>query len=241
MAAIGTVNPRAGGPLNWMAQQAKKTIARALDWHVREQVEFNRNVMVCVEATLEALEDTRRILAGFGEGQPGAERHPLPLGGLAPGVGTQAGGQRDQAAARPGGIEWGVPASRGTNRELLPRPGQNAARRFYDRSRAQRLGHSEAPVGGSGADPPGIRASDSRGAAGDPAARGGGRTRRLRWRARPPRIAGRCLSVSTTAGLRSAFAAQRSMSGAASDSTCRTFRGGKRCWISVAGAANFWN
>lgn len=69
VAAIGTVNPRAGGPLNWIVQQAKKTIARALDWHVREQVEFNRNVMVCVEATLEALEDTRRILAGFGEGQ----------------------------------------------------------------------------------------------------------------------------------------------------------------------------
>jgi hypothetical protein len=63
VAAIGTVNPRAGGPLNWLAQQAKKAIARALDWHVREQVEFNRNVMACVQATLEALEETRRTLA----------------------------------------------------------------------------------------------------------------------------------------------------------------------------------
>ena len=60
VASIGTVNPRAGGPLNWLAQQAKKAIARALDWHVREQVEFNRNVMACVQATLEALEETRR-------------------------------------------------------------------------------------------------------------------------------------------------------------------------------------
>ncbi len=60
VAAIGTVNPRAGGPLNWLAQKAKKTIARALDWHVREQVEFNRNVMACVQATLEALEEIRR-------------------------------------------------------------------------------------------------------------------------------------------------------------------------------------
>jgi len=60
MASIGTVNPRAGGPLNWLAQQAKKAVARALDWHVREQVEFNRNVMACVQATLEALEEIRR-------------------------------------------------------------------------------------------------------------------------------------------------------------------------------------
>ena len=65
VAAIGTVNPRAGGPLNWLAQQAKKAVARALDWHVREQVEFNRNVMACVEATLEALEETRRVLAAM--------------------------------------------------------------------------------------------------------------------------------------------------------------------------------
>jgi 2-polyprenyl-3-methyl-5-hydroxy-6-metoxy-1,4-benzoquinol methylase len=59
VASIGTVNPRAGGPLNWLAQRAKKAIARALDWHVREQVEFNRNVMACVQATLEALEEIR--------------------------------------------------------------------------------------------------------------------------------------------------------------------------------------
>jgi 2-polyprenyl-3-methyl-5-hydroxy-6-metoxy-1,4-benzoquinol methylase len=65
VAAIGTVNPRAGGPLNWLAQQAKKAIARALDWHVREQVEFNRNMMACVEATLEALEETRRTLSAM--------------------------------------------------------------------------------------------------------------------------------------------------------------------------------
>lgn len=63
VAAIGTVNPRAGGPLNWLIQQIKKMIARALDWHVREQVEFNRNVMACVYAVLEVLEDTRRALA----------------------------------------------------------------------------------------------------------------------------------------------------------------------------------
>jgi hypothetical protein len=44
----------------------KKAIARALDWHVREQVEFNRHVMACVQATLESLEETRRTMALLG-------------------------------------------------------------------------------------------------------------------------------------------------------------------------------
>jgi 2-polyprenyl-3-methyl-5-hydroxy-6-metoxy-1,4-benzoquinol methylase len=65
VAAIGTVNPRRGGPLNWLVQQSKKMVARALDWHVREQVEFNRNVMACVQASLDALEETRRALAAM--------------------------------------------------------------------------------------------------------------------------------------------------------------------------------
>jgi O-antigen chain-terminating methyltransferase len=67
VASIGTVNPRAGGPLNALIQKVKKTVSRALDWHVREQVEFNRNVMACVQACLEALEETRRTLASLGQ------------------------------------------------------------------------------------------------------------------------------------------------------------------------------
>src|SRR5713101_3318672 len=63
VASIGAVNPRADGPLNALAQGIKKLVARALDWHVREQVEFNRQVMACVEATLEALNETKRALA----------------------------------------------------------------------------------------------------------------------------------------------------------------------------------
>jgi len=62
VAAIGTVNPRPGGPLNALAQMVKRLVSRALDWHVREQVEFNRHVMACVEATLEALNETKRTL-----------------------------------------------------------------------------------------------------------------------------------------------------------------------------------
>ncbi|MCL4401495.1 MAG: class I SAM-dependent methyltransferase [Acidobacteria bacterium] len=66
VAAIGTVNPRAGGPLNRLIQAAKRMAARALDWHIREQVDFNRNAMVCVDATLEALNDVNRALVKLG-------------------------------------------------------------------------------------------------------------------------------------------------------------------------------
>ena len=59
VAAIGTVNPRRPGLVNSTAQFIKRMVARALDWHVREQVEFNRGAMSCVEALLTALEKQR--------------------------------------------------------------------------------------------------------------------------------------------------------------------------------------
>ena len=65
VAAIGTVNPRPPGLKNWIVQFGKRIIARALDWHVREQVEFNRAVMTCVQTTLDALADTSRALAAL--------------------------------------------------------------------------------------------------------------------------------------------------------------------------------
>lgn len=66
VAAIGTVNPRPGGVLNSLVQWAKRITARALDWHVREQVEFNRNVMACVEASIEAMNEFNRALVAMG-------------------------------------------------------------------------------------------------------------------------------------------------------------------------------
>jgi len=60
VAAIGTVNPRPPGLKNSIAQGFKKLIARMLDWHIREQVEFNRATMACVQASLEALTELSR-------------------------------------------------------------------------------------------------------------------------------------------------------------------------------------
>jgi O-antigen chain-terminating methyltransferase len=66
VAAIGTVNPRPGGIANSLVQGWKRFVARVLDWHVREQVEFNRKAMACIDAAIEALNDFNRALVALG-------------------------------------------------------------------------------------------------------------------------------------------------------------------------------
>ena len=65
VAAIGTVNPRPPGAINSIIQFVKTQVARALDWHVREQVEFNRAAMSCIEALLAALNESNRALSAI--------------------------------------------------------------------------------------------------------------------------------------------------------------------------------
>ena len=64
--SIGTVNPRAGGVVNSLVQAWKRMVSRVLDWHVREQVEFNRKSMACIDAAIEALSDFNRALVAMG-------------------------------------------------------------------------------------------------------------------------------------------------------------------------------
>jgi 2-polyprenyl-3-methyl-5-hydroxy-6-metoxy-1,4-benzoquinol methylase len=66
VAAIGTVNPRPPGIVNDLVQSLKRSIARALGWFVRDQVEYNRGVLVALEATLEALNDVNRTFVAVG-------------------------------------------------------------------------------------------------------------------------------------------------------------------------------
>ena len=66
VAAIGTVNPRPAGPLNALVQRLKRLLARALDWHVRDQVEFNRGVVASIDALIESLNEVNRALARVG-------------------------------------------------------------------------------------------------------------------------------------------------------------------------------
>jgi 2-polyprenyl-3-methyl-5-hydroxy-6-metoxy-1,4-benzoquinol methylase len=65
VAAIGTVNPRRPGLKNSIVQFFKRTIARALYWHVREQVEFNRAAMACVQSSIEALAESGRAMVAM--------------------------------------------------------------------------------------------------------------------------------------------------------------------------------
>jgi O-antigen chain-terminating methyltransferase len=62
VAAIGGVNPRAGGVLNRVVQTVKKLVARALQWFVRDQIVFNRETISAVEAVMEALAEQNRSL-----------------------------------------------------------------------------------------------------------------------------------------------------------------------------------
>ena len=63
VAAIGTVNPRRAGLVNSLVQGWKRLVSRALDWHVREQVEFNRKMVASMDAVVEALTENNRSLA----------------------------------------------------------------------------------------------------------------------------------------------------------------------------------
>ena len=63
VASIGTVNPRGPGLFNDLIQWVKRGIARTLDWHVRDQVDFNRAVVRFMDKSLEAeIEQNDNIL-----------------------------------------------------------------------------------------------------------------------------------------------------------------------------------
>jgi O-antigen chain-terminating methyltransferase len=61
-AAIGSVNPRPPGIANGLVQSFKRTVARALDWHVRPQRDFNQATAGCFAKTAELLEATNANL-----------------------------------------------------------------------------------------------------------------------------------------------------------------------------------
>ena len=66
VAAIGSVNPRPPGLANSLVQSAKKFVARLLDWHVRDQIEFNRAMARSLGAVLDALNENNNALRALG-------------------------------------------------------------------------------------------------------------------------------------------------------------------------------
>ena len=53
VASIGRVNPRPPGLVNNIVQGFKKLVGRALDWHIRDQVDFNRAVVRYMDTAVE--------------------------------------------------------------------------------------------------------------------------------------------------------------------------------------------
>jgi len=53
VASIGRVNPRPPGLVNNIVQGFKKLVGRALDWHIRDQVDFNRAVVRFMDTAVE--------------------------------------------------------------------------------------------------------------------------------------------------------------------------------------------
>lgn len=92
VAAIGAVNPRPPGLVNDLIQAAKRTVARGLNWFVREQVEFNRASLDCVQALVEALNETNRALVALAAR---SERIEQRLENLAGRLEKEAGQMRD--------------------------------------------------------------------------------------------------------------------------------------------------
>ncbi len=65
VAAIGSVNPRPGGPANTLVQTWKRLVARVLDWHVREQIVFNTRTMAALDVAIETFAESNRALAAI--------------------------------------------------------------------------------------------------------------------------------------------------------------------------------
>ena len=93
VASIGSVNPRPGGAINQTIQRLKRLVARSLGWFVRDQIVFNREILACVEANLEA-----------------ASQINVAIGSLVAQFNVRAGSLHAEAAAlgdlRPHWIEW---------------------------------------------------------------------------------------------------------------------------------------
>lgn len=96
VASIGQVNPRPPGLANKTIQAFKKLIARALDWHVRDQVDFNRAAVRYMDAALEVEAEQNynllRVARGLAELKQIQEERYHEIKGLLESVGQQ---QRD--------------------------------------------------------------------------------------------------------------------------------------------------
>ena len=243
VAAIGSVNPRPGGLVNGIVQGWKKFVARVLDWHVREQVEFNRKVVDCVDAAIEALTETNRALSELGSRVAAGEfddlrshwdqwrvewEHKLERNEIQflRSVADLQGAFQHRANLMDANYRDAVRAQHQDFTVALERNGNEIQKRLWaDLERArleyERLIYAELKI---------IRQRAAVSGAGLPAVPGAS----IGQAERPAHY------PSTTAASPSASEAPRSTSKPASRSTCRISRTAGTYWIWAAGAANSW-
>ena len=99
VAAIGSVNPRPPGLLNSAVQTVKKLVSRLLDWHVRDQVDFNRATVRGLGAVLEALNENNRALSALAARVNALDEHSQAIQALGAGQAALA-ARLDSLSAR---------------------------------------------------------------------------------------------------------------------------------------------
>jgi 2-polyprenyl-3-methyl-5-hydroxy-6-metoxy-1,4-benzoquinol methylase len=82
-AAIGTVNPRPPGLVNNTIQGLKKAVARALNWFVRDQVDFNRTVIDYMDRNIEVQKEQNYNLLRVARGLAAMEARWIEVDDLA--------------------------------------------------------------------------------------------------------------------------------------------------------------
>jgi hypothetical protein len=79
---VGTVNPRLPGWRNDLIQFIKKSIARALAWHIRPQIEFNATVIRSLTEVIPALERVSQGIAALEERSERRDRIRVDLSSI---------------------------------------------------------------------------------------------------------------------------------------------------------------
>lgn len=75
VAAIGTVNPRPPGLVNNAIQGMKRSVARALNWFVRDQVDFNRTAIEFMDRNIEVQMEQNYNLLRVAKGLASMQAH----------------------------------------------------------------------------------------------------------------------------------------------------------------------
>ena len=177
VAAIGTVNPRPGGLVNSLVRAWKRWSRACWTGTCASRWSSTARSMACIDAALEALNDTNRALVRAGRPDRDAGESREELKDIRNHwADWRAEWERKlqqneiQFLRSVADLQGALSASRHLDGLQLSRADARCSTRRSPARWTEDAGHPEAPVGGPGADPAGIRAADPLRAADHPAA-----------------------------------------------------------------------